>query len=199
MSKKNKESSKNSRETVIKICIFSDYEEKNKNFISNYSKGRDTTNKTDTIEINKPLLGRPYRIIFHTTTNADERLVSYVQENTCVFILFDMSDRSSFDNLLDKWLIWLRDACKYEGKIVIFGEFEKSNNENEFFLSTSDDEVDEVIKCAELKQTLFLRIGDMSFEDRIAKIDDVIATAMPPCVDEPQKNQGGSFDKCIIV
>lgn len=92
-----------------------------------------------------------------------------------------------------------KDSCNYEGKIVIFGDFDPKINQSDFFFATSDDEVDEVIKYAELQQNTFLRIDDLCLEDRITKIDVIISSTIPQVVEDVTNYQAGSFKGCFIV
>lgn len=67
-------------------------------------------------------------IIRKKLTSLIDKMIKPTQLSLCVIIIFDMT--KAFDILLDKWLIWLRDSCKYEGKVIILGYIDSANDCN---------------------------------------------------------------------
>lgn len=192
---------KNTGSSKIKLFLLGDEEQSNKNLIKIYhGKGVDPIEKSDCIEFKKKVEEEEYSIMFYHLNENDEKMIPIIQESNCCFILFDMAERISFDNLLDKWLIWLRDSCKYEGGIFIFGDYQTEDNNQEIFLATSDDEVQEVINCAELKAT-FQKIGNLDENQRRQSIDEALKKLVQSPVEakNANDNQGGSMkNNCII-
>lgn len=193
--------SKKTGPTKIILFLLGDEEKDNKNFIKAYhGKEIDSIEKSELIEFNKKIEEEEYTIMFYHLSEKDDKMIPLIQESNSCLILFNMSERISFDNLLDKWLIWLRDNCKYEGAIFIFGDYQPEDNDQDIFLATSDDEVQQVINCAELK-AIFKKIGNLDEDQRREGIDEVLKTLvkMPSEQKNTKDNQGGSMKNgCVI-
>ena len=102
-----------------------------------------------------------------------DKINSAINESHCVLILFDMGSRKSFENLLEEWLIFLRDTCNYKGLIFIFG---KHLDENKL-LKTDEKEINEMIKMSEVECS-FSNIADKSVEDINKIIDELIVNSV---------------------
>ena len=61
------------------------------------------------------------KITIYEFSEKSEKLTKDINDCHCVLIIFDMSNRKSFENLLDNWLLYLRDICHYKGLVFIFG------------------------------------------------------------------------------
>lgn len=114
-----------------------------------------------------------FKISINKYSEKSEKIINSVNESHGVLILFDMGSRKSFEKLLDDWLIFLRDSCKYKGQVFIFG---KHNNVSEP-LMTDDDEIKEMIKVSEVNCT-FYNIGKNDTSQNNAIFDTLINTAV---------------------
>ena len=119
-----------------------------------------------------------------------ERIQQLVPDTCCVFIIFDITNRGTFTNLLNTWLIWLRDTIKYQGAVFILGNI----IDNTKFRCTDKDEILELIQVSEV-QAQYFEVGDQSNNEKNAQIDKLIMEAE----DEKKKRADGSKDKnCLI-
>ena len=123
--------------------------------------------------------------IFHEKT---DKIINTINESHCVLILFDMGSRKSFENLLEEWLIFLRDICYYKGLVFIFGKHLDKNK----LLKTDEKEINEMIKISEVDCS-FYNIADKSVEDINKIIDELIVNSV-----ENAKNNISKKD-CIII
>ena len=117
----------------------------------------------------------------------DKTLINAINESHCTLILFDMGSRSSFEDLLTKWLIFLREGCHYKGLVFIFGKHQDENQ----LLKTDEKEINEMIKVSEVECSFF-NIADKSNEDINKIIDELIVNSV-----ENAKNNQNKKD-CYI-
>ena len=129
-----------------------------------------------------------FKITINEYSEKSEKIISNINESHCIFILFDMSSRKSFEKLLDDWLIFLRDSCHYKGLIFIFG---KHYNKNEP-LMTDESEINEMIKVSEVECS-FHNIGNNEIDENNKIIDKLISNAV-----ENAKNNNSNKKDCII-
>jgi len=54
------------------------------------------------------------KIQIKTFYEKTDKINSAINESHCVLIIFDMGSRKSFENLLEEWLVFLRDTCNYK-------------------------------------------------------------------------------------
>ena len=129
-----------------------------------------------------------FKIIINQYSEKSEKIIGSINESHCVFILFDMSSRKSFEKLLDEWLIFLRDSCHYKGLVFIFGKhYDKKQP-----LMTDDDEIKHMIKVSEVDCS-FYNIGNNNTEENNKIIDKLISNAF-----ENSKNNSSNKKDCII-
>ena len=129
-----------------------------------------------------------FKIIINKYSEKSEKIIGPINESHCIFILFDMSSRKSFEQLLDYWLIFLRDICHYNGLVVIFGKhYDKQKP-----LMTDDDEIKHMIKVSEVDCS-FYNIGNNDIEENNKIIDIFISNAF-----ENSKNNSSNKKDCII-
>ena len=107
------------------------------------------------------------KIQIKTFNEKTDKINSAINESHCVLILFDMGSRKSFENLLEEWLIFLRDTCNYKGVVFIFGKHLDKNK----LLKTDEKEINQMIKISEVDCSFF-NIADKSVEDIRKAIDD---------------------------
>ena len=117
-----------------------------------------------------------------------DKINNAINESHCVLILFDMGSRKSFENLLEEWLIFLRDTCNYKGVVFIFGKHLDKNK----LLKTDEKEINQMIKISEVDCSFF-NIADKSVEDINKIIDELIVNSV-----ENAKNNISKKD-CIII
>ena len=114
-----------------------------------------------------------FKITINRFSEKSEKIISTINDSQCVFILFDMASRKSFEKLLDDWLIFLRDSCHYKGQVFIFGK----HCDKKEPLMTDEIEIKEMIKISEVEST-FYNIGNNDIEENNEIIDQLISKAV---------------------
>ena len=174
----------------MKVAFLGDPKVGKSNFIKNYA-GEDsvTKDKKDKgphfVFLNK-IQNYEFKINIYEYSDTEKR-TSVIKDCQCVFILFDMTKRDSFERLLDNWIIFVRDVCAYKGKIIILGNYQSAED----FLITDEDEVNELIQVCEI-QAKFMRIGTISNDQKRQMIKNIIDEACSQYA-KTKKN-----DDCII-
>ena len=102
----------------------------------------------------------------------NDKLIDNINKSDCVIIIFEMSSRKSFENLLNYWLIFLRDVCHYKGEIIIFGNHVNKSEE----LKVDKDEINELLDVCGLDCN-FTDIGQKEIEENNLLVDGFIKTA----------------------
>lgn len=177
---------------AIKICFIGDNDEieiKNRNkIINNYlqfinypidQKG----NKTVKREFNNTI----EELEIHDICEKNETLIN---ESYCVIIVFDMNNYKAFDNVIDCWLIWLRDQCHYNKKIGIIGNY--ANDLDSIHYRITNDEIYDLIGSSETS-SIFIRVGELSDEEKGKKIDELITNIL--FINKPKDIKEGG---CIV-
>ena len=80
-----------------------------------------------------------------------------------------MSKRESFERLLDYWILYVRDVCKYKGEIIILGNYFKLND----FLTTDKEEMNDLIDVCGI-QGSFIEIGNLSNSQKKEELNKII-------------------------
>ena len=99
-----------------------------------------------------------------------------------------MTNRQSFEDILDKWIKYLR-QINYTNTIILFGT--KNYNDAEAFPMTDEKEINELIQIASINGT-FHYIGDKTTEQKNNLIDQLIETTY-----NQAKNNKNNKD-CIV-
>ena len=192
------------KDKSIKICFLGDEGVGKKEFIENYlskideknkKKEKPDKNKPEGIVITKQIAETKMKISIYQFSEEDEKYINLIQQTQCVFVLFDMSSRDSFDSLLDKWIIWLREQCKFVGLVMILGNYEKK--EKDAFLTTNKEEIEEMIKVSEISGR-FEEIGNKTNEEKIQLIDMLINEAEEYGKKANLDSKKGDDKNCII-
>ena len=146
-----------------------------------------TKAKTDHISILKFFDKKWMKLNLYEFSDVPERKKD-IANHHCVIIMFDMTNRQSFEDVLDKWIKFLR-QINYVNTIILFGT--KNYNDKEAFPMTDENEINELIKVASINGT-FHYIGDKTKEQKNNLIDQLIETTY-----NQAKNNKNSKD-CII-
>ena len=73
----------------------------------------------------------------------------HILNNQCVIIIFDMTKRKSFSDILDKYLKYLREI-KYNNQIILFGTGDKNS-----LTMTDEQEINYLIELTKIKGQFF--------------------------------------------
>ena len=189
---------KKTLEKKLKICFVGDNDKELSHLIDIYVKqnSKDLKEKDNAKIIYTTITNTKYELKIYKFTNNDERHISFIQDSQAIFITFDLSDRKSFDRFYDYWIMWLRDTCKYEGLIIILGNYTKENENN---LCTNDDEISSRITLSEVTAK-YEKIGGMD-DDQIVELFNSLmkeADEHDMRMGKNDDNHGDSLRKCII-
>lgn len=186
-------------EKSLKISILGDDEGDNEKLREKYIKDNNPTNKGEGkgIMITKLIQNIQYKLTFFefSEKDKDDRIIPSIQDSQALFIQFDLRDRESFTNLYDNWIIWLRDYCKYEGLIVILGNY-KNNDSSD---TITEDEIDNMIRVSDVT-VKYVKIAEMSDEELKEKFDELMKDADEHDMrrEKNDDQRGGSLKKCIV-
>ena len=189
---------KKTLEKKLKISFVGDNDKELSHLIDIYVKqnSKDLKEKDNAKIIYTTITNTKYELKIYKFTNNDERHISFIQDSQAIFITFDLSDRKSFDRFYDYWIMWLRDTCKYEGLIIILGNYTKENENN---LCTNDDEISSRITLSEVTAK-YEKIGGMD-DDQIVELFNSLmkeADEHDMRMEKNDDNHGDSLRKCII-
>ena len=110
------------KQTSLNITILGDKGTGKSHFINNYivtGKFKSNKDKKNCISFIKTIgdqINVKLNIYEYTETN--EKSSKDLQNNQCIIIMFDMTSRTSFEDVLDKWIKYLREA-KYSNTIIL--------------------------------------------------------------------------------
>ena len=161
----------------IKVAFLGDKKVGKTTFIKNYAgeesqlkiskeKGPHFIFNTE-IKINNEI--STFKISIFKFSEKNDKYASTISDCHIVFILFDMSKRESFERLLDCWILYVRDVCKYKGQIIILGNY---FNENDF-LTTDKEEMNNLIEVCEINGQ-FIEIGNLDNAKKKKEINKII-------------------------
>jgi GTPase SAR1 family protein len=176
MSNNNKKGKK-----IFRICVLGDNKVGKSFFINSYltsvsQKCIKLFNDKNKIEITKQFKNQNYVIkITEFSSKEDKNIKEKLDESNCVFIIFSMIDRDSFDNLYNKWIIYLREVIHYDRLIIILGNYFNINLKNKFLI-TDEDEMKKLSEISEVK-FIFYEIGNKTKDEKIELIDNLIKEA----------------------
>ena len=189
---------KKALEKKLKISFVGDNDKELSHLIDIYVRqnSKDLKEKDNAKIIYTTITNTKYELKIYKYTNTDERHISFIQDSQAIFITFDLCDRKSFDRFYDYWIMWLRDTCKYEGLIIILGNYTKENENN---LCTNDDEINSRITLSEVTAK-YEKIGGMD-DDQIVELFNSLmkeADEHDMRMGKNDDNHGDSIKKCII-
>lgn len=163
------------KEKKVKIIFLGEKGVGKTEFISNYifKLSNVPIEKPECKKIKKTIGNNIINITIYEYSVLNEKIIQIINKCHCAFIIFNMTSRESFDDLYDRWLITLRDVCKFEGMIIILGNYFSSDS----ILITSKEEIQELISVS---QTLsrFYEIGNKNNQEKIELVDSLINEAI---------------------
>ena len=96
-----------------------------------------------------------------------------IANHHCVIIMFDMTSREAFENVLDKWIKYLR-QINYTNTIILLGT--NNYNDKDALAMTDEKEINDLIDIASINGS-FHYIGDKTTEQKNQLIDQLIENA----------------------
>ena len=185
----------NKKTVNLKLIILGDKEIGKTKLIRDYIQtlnsnnlNKDKKEKEYKYTFSKELDSTQLKITIYEFSERNEKVINVINDCHCVLILFDMTNRKSFENLLDNWLLFLRDTCHFKGLVFAFGKHFLDSST----LMTDEDEIKEMIKISEVK-CHFYNIGENKTEQNNEIINKLIEDAF-----EISKNSNSSKKDCIL-
>lgn len=163
---------KEKKEKTLKITVLGDKNCGKSTFISLFTSS--TQNSTDQpYDVTEATILKDFpsfrlKVIVSECSN-DESVIKEIKSSQTVIIIYLMDKRNSFKNLLNKWFKLLRDTIRYEGNILILGNYFNSDIE----LSSTIEEVELAIKVCQIKAKV-IEIGNKDKKAQIKILDDLI-------------------------
>ena len=176
----------------LNISIFGEEKIGKSKLINDYIKGKnfsDVKDKGGYISFTKPFSdGNSMKLNLFEYSEIPEKKIKDIATHQCIIIMFDMTVRKAFEDVLDKWIKFLREI-KYNNTIILFG----TNNlkDPKALPMTDEEEIKELIEVAEIKGS-FHDIGKYNTKEKIEVIDNLIETSY-----EDAKNNMNKKD-CLI-
>ena len=143
--------------------------------------------KSDYITFQKSIDKVPTTLNLYEYSEVPERKKD-IGNHHCVIILFDMTKRQSFEDILDKWIKFLR-QLNYSNTIILFGT--KNYDDTEALPMTDEKEINDLIDVTSINGT-FHYFGDKSTEEKNQLIDQLIESTY-----NQAKNNKNNKD-CVI-
>ena len=123
----------------------------------------------DFISFNKTVDNVSMKLNLYEFSEIPERKKE-IGNHHCVIIMFDMTSREALEDVLDKWIKFLR-QLNYANTIILFGT--KNYNDKDALPMTDEKEINELIEIAQINGT-FHYIGDKTKEEKNQLIDRLI-------------------------
>ena len=177
---------------TLYISIFGDKNIGKSKLIKDYITQKnfsDIKDKGGYISFTKPFRdGNSMKLNLYEFSDIPDKKLKEIAVHQCIIIMFDMNNRESFEDVLDKWVKFLREI-KYSNTIILFGT--SNTNDKDSFPMTDEEEIKELIEVAEIKGT-FYNIGNIGKAETTNLIDNLIETSY-----EEAKNNVNKKD-CVI-
>ena len=119
-----------------------------------------------------------------------DKKVKDIATHHCAIIMFDMTNRTTFEDVLDKWIRFLREI-KYNNSIILFGTRNPNPNEKDSLPMTDKEEINYLIEIANIKGE-FYDISDKNDKE----ISDLIDNLIEQSYEESKSNMNKK--DCII-
>ena len=149
----------------------------------------DLKDKGGYISFNKPFRdGNSMKLNLYEYSDIPDKKIKDIASHQCIIIMFDMTSRKAFEDVLDKWVKFLREI-KYSNSIILFGTINYNNPKA--LPMTDEEEIKELIEVAEIKG-IFHDIGNKDSKAKNELIDNLIETSY-----EEAKNNMKNKD-CMI-
>lgn len=146
-------------------------------------------NKKDGISIDKKFKdGNSMKLNIYEYSEIPDKKAKDIANHQCIIIVFDMTNRKSFEDILDKWIKFLREI-KYNEIIILFGTTDPKDKNA--LPMTDLDEINYLIDVTEITGR-FYDIRNKKEEEFSNLIDTLIGAAY-----EKSKNSMNKKD-CII-
>ena len=138
--------------------------------INDYANVQDlSTNKKQNITITKTMDKDQLKLNLFEFSEIKERKKE-ISNHHCVIIMFDMTSRQAFEDVLDKWITYLK-QINYNNTIILFGT--KNYTDKDALPMTDEDEVKKLIEVTGITGD-FYYIGDKTTEEKNQLIDQLI-------------------------
>merc|ERR1711976_208675 len=182
----------------LKVAVLGDKSVGKSGFIKNYidlSEDKNVLQKSDYKRFTKNIKGNKFSIDIYEFNSKNDKIIPCIEQCHVIFLMFDLNNRNSFDNLSDYWLNFLRDDVIYENNIYILGNY---NNSSQTPL-TQNEEITAMIKFSHVKAN-YIETGNKSPEELSIMMDELVQETYE---NDKKSNKscgdkGGSMKHCVI-
>ena len=161
----------------LNITIFGNKEINKIDLIENYIKDKkfgDRKQKKDCLSFVKTFKdNNSMKLNIHEISDQNDKKAKDISSNQCVIIMFDMTKRECFEEVIDKWIKTLRDN-KYNNSIILLGT--KNPAEPNALPMTDEEEIKALIDVTEIKGQFF-DIANKNSKEISNLIDQLIETS----------------------
>ena len=161
----------------LNITIFGNKEINKIDLFENYIKDKkfvDRKLKKDCLSFVKTFKDNiSMKLNIHEISDQNDKKAKDISSNQCVIIMFDMTKRECFEEVIDKWIRTLRDN-KYNNSIILLGT--KNQTEPNALPMTDEEEIKALIDVTEIKGQFF-DIGNKNSKEISDLIDQLIETS----------------------
>ena len=132
--------------------------------------------------------GNSMKLNLYEFSDIPDKKSKDIASHQCIIIMFDMTSRRAFEDVLDKWIKFLREI-KYNNSIILFGTV--NYNDKNALPMTDEKEINSLIEVTGIKGS-FHDIGSKNSKEKNSLIDNLIESSY-----EEAKNNIKEKD-CII-
>ena len=132
--------------------------------------------------------GNSLKLNLYEFSEIPDKKLKDIAAHQCIIIMFDMTSRRAFEDVLDKWIKFLREI-KYNNSIILFGTV--NYNDKNALPMTDEKEINSLIEVTGIKGS-FHDIGSKNSKEKNSLIDNLIESSY-----EEAKNNVNKKD-CII-
>ena len=115
--------------------------------------------------------GTSLKLRFYEYSDIPDKKAKDISNHHCIIIIFDMTERKSFEDILDKWIKFLREIKYNNNNIILFGT-KKDSNKNELPM-TDIEEIDYLFQLIGIKKD-FYDIGNKNENEICDLIDKLL-------------------------
>ena len=113
--------------------------------------------------------GTSLKLRFYEYSDIPDKKAKDISNHHCIIIIFDMTERKSFEDILDKWIKFLREL-KYNNKIILFGT--SSKEDKNALTMTDEQEINYLIEITGIKGK-FYDLRNLN-QDKICELIDTL-------------------------
>ena len=120
----------------------------------------------------------------------------YIKNTEFIFLIFDILNRSSYEDIVEIWKDYLMDKVNYTNKLFLLGNYYKEDEH-----MTEKKEIEELIESIKQEKNFtidYFEIGNLSDEKLMEFLDDKILKANNEKKKTKQNHKDDNSGSCMI-